>query len=681
MQPDRPAGNGGRPAAAAVTAATAAAAADAPSPNDQHSASIVAAAPTPRAPPPLTRSGTMMATAASISAPRPAAALQARPRAAKRARAALPATAGSASVYGEAFVPSDSLFRPAKEGPVIMNGSVLHSATFQQIDVIQSMQVRDLRERTKEIPDELLVCLVGDMITEEALPTYMAMVNTLDGIRDETGRSQHPYAQWTRRWIAEEKRHGDLLVGGTGMDPKTENHPYLGFTFTSFQERSTKISHGGTARLAKKYGDENLAWLCGRIAQDESRHEAAYTRTMDAIYKKDPNGAVCAFADMMRKKIVMPAHFMDDGVHADTNNGRNLFEDFAEIAQNIGVYTAEDYCRNIEHLIERWNIKSLQGLNEKGRAAQEFVCALPDKVRRLAEIKEVRKAKGPSANVKFDWLYDRAACALASRWPGARCLGTSAAALQQSAVQMEVFDGPLKARHRDRAAREPVGTDPLLDEVAERLLDRLEDCTRSFPRAVVLGGAGAQVLERLGGGRAGIESVAYLDTSQELRIACTVAQQEREGGVSARVSPLARVRDAGNLLTRAGLALPTVDVDEMQAGESNALLQLRRALGRDTALAAAAVYAALFGEGEGEGVIYMTGWAPHPSQQKAAARGSATLSFEDLSRAMASQEQQAQGQQQQGQQQGQQRAEQQQEQQGGREREGEAARPAPAPRE
>jgi acyl-[acyl-carrier-protein] desaturase len=62
-------------------------------------------------------------------------------------------------------------------------------------------QITDLRERAAELPDELLVCLVGDMITEEALPTYMAMLNTLDGVRDETGRSMHPYAQWTR-WAA-----------------------------------------------------------------------------------------------------------------------------------------------------------------------------------------------------------------------------------------------------------------------------------------------------------------------------------------------------------------------------------------------------------------------------------------------------------------------------------------------
>ena len=104
-------------------------------------------------------------------------------------------------------------------------------------------------------------------------------------------------------------------------------------------------------------------------------------------------------------------------------------------------------------------------------------------------------------------------------------------------------------------------------------------------------------------------------TLQELRIACSLAQQEREGGVSPRVSPLAQVRDAGNLLTRAGLAIPTVDVDEIEVfypdaaalvghlrrmGESNALRQRRHALPRDTALAAAAAYAALFGGEEEE---------------------------------------------------------------------------------
>jgi NADH dehydrogenase [ubiquinone] 1 alpha subcomplex assembly factor 5 len=52
--------------------------------------------------------------------------------------------------------------------------------------------------------------------------------------------------------------------------------------------------------------------------------------------------------------------------------------------------------------------------------------------------------------------------------------------------------------------------------VVDRLLDRLEDCRRSFEVAVVLGGAGAQVAQRLAGGRAGIQQVVQVDTSQAM---------------------------------------------------------------------------------------------------------------------------------------------------------------------
>ena len=71
--------------------------------------------------------------------------------------------------------------------------------------------VRELQERAKEIPDDFYVCLVGDMVTEEALPTYHSMLHRISGSPDETGCSPGPWAVWTRAWAAEENRHGDLL--------------------------------------------------------------------------------------------------------------------------------------------------------------------------------------------------------------------------------------------------------------------------------------------------------------------------------------------------------------------------------------------------------------------------------------------------------------------------------------
>jgi acyl-[acyl-carrier-protein] desaturase len=348
-----------------------------------------------------------------------------------------------------------------KEGPIIIDGQVLHSLTSERLELVNSLdnfaaeqilpllkpvdklwqpqdflpdpespdfldQIHDLRERTKNIPDEYFISLIGDMITEEALPTYMAMLNTLDGVRDETGASPSPWGQWTRQWVAEENRHGDLmnkfcwLTGrvnmravevtiqnliGSGMNPKTENNPYLGFVYTSFQERATKVSHGSTARLALEYGDDTLSNICGAIAADESRHEIAYTRIVDELFRQDPEGAMLAFADMMKKQIVMPAHLMDDMEHGAKNGGRNLFEDFSAVAEELGVYNADDYCDIMEHLIERWEVNK-RVVSGDAAEAQAYLMKLPARIRKLSERANARKAKLPKKEVSFSWIFD-----------------------------------------------------------------------------------------------------------------------------------------------------------------------------------------------------------------------------------------------------------------------------------
>ncbi|CAL9193549.1 stearoyl-[acyl-carrier-protein] 9-desaturase, chloroplastic-like [Musa acuminata AAA Group] len=281
-------------------------------------------------------------------------------------------------------------------------------------------EVQELRERSKEIPDDYYVCLVGDMITEEALPTYQTMLNTLDGVRDETGASLTSWAIWTRAWTAEENRHGDLLnkylyltgrvnmkqiektiqyLIGSGMDPRTENSPYLGFIYTSFQERATFVSHGNTARHAKEYGDLKLAQICGTIAADEKRHEIAYTKIVEKLFEIDPDGTMLAFADMMKKKISMPAHLMYDG------RDDNLFEHFSAVAQRLGVYTAKDYADILEFLVVRWNLEKLSVLSGEASQAQDFVCTLAPRIRRLEERAQGKAKQSP--RIPFSWINYR----------------------------------------------------------------------------------------------------------------------------------------------------------------------------------------------------------------------------------------------------------------------------------
>ena len=265
------------------------------------------------------------------------------------------------------------------------------------------------------------------MITEEALPTYMNMLNTLEGTKDKTGADDSAWARWTRQWTAEENRHGDLMnkylwltgrvamkpvettiqnLVGAGMNPKTENNPYLGFVYTSFQERATKISHGNTARFAKEHGDETLGKICGIIAADEGRHEIAYQRIIDEVMKRDPDGAVLAFADMMKKQIVMPAHLMDDGEHR-ARTGRDLFSDFATVAEATGTYTANDYASIMEHLIKRWNIADVKVESGEAAEAQEYLMKQPDRIRRLAEFAARKQAKKAPVKESFSWIFGR----------------------------------------------------------------------------------------------------------------------------------------------------------------------------------------------------------------------------------------------------------------------------------
>uniref|UniRef100_J7K1U5 acyl-[acyl-carrier-protein] 4-desaturase n=1 Tax=Ophrys arachnitiformis subsp. archipelagi TaxID=884019 RepID=J7K1U5_OPHAA len=284
-------------------------------------------------------------------------------------------------------------------------------------------QIKELRKRAKEIPDDYYVCLVGDMITEEALPTYQTMLNTFDGVRDESGASLSSWAIWTRGWTAEENRHGDLLkqylylsgrvdmrqiektiqyLIGCGMYIKTENSPFMGFIYTSFQERATFISHSNTARHAKRHGDLNLAQICGTIAADEKRHEAAYTRIVEKLFELDPDAAVIAFADMMRKKILMPAHLMFDG------RDPALFDHFAAVAQRLGIYSATDYADILEFLVGRWKVEGLAvGLSEDGKKARDFLCCLGQRYRKLEERARGRREKQEIRSVRFSWVFDR----------------------------------------------------------------------------------------------------------------------------------------------------------------------------------------------------------------------------------------------------------------------------------
>lgn len=281
-------------------------------------------------------------------------------------------------------------------------------------------KVDELRKKAAGLSDEVLVILVGNIVTEEALPSYQASLNRVYGLKDETGTSLNPWALWTRGWTAEENRHGDLLnrylyLSGrvnmrsfeitthhlikNGFEPKSDNDAYRSIVYVAFQERATKISHANMGKLAEKCGDEILARICSVIAGDEARHEEAYKRFFRGIVEMDAENAVIAFAGMMKLKIAMPARLMSDGTESD------LFSQFAVVAQRAGVYTIRDYAKVIEHLVDYWGIATLSGLSNEAAKAQNYLCGLSDHY--LAKADRVEEALLGLPKEPFEWIFGR----------------------------------------------------------------------------------------------------------------------------------------------------------------------------------------------------------------------------------------------------------------------------------
>jgi acyl-[acyl-carrier-protein] desaturase len=275
------------------------------------------------------------------------------------------------------------------------------------------------RAPAQQISDELLVVLVGDMVTEEALPNYAMALNLI--VRDPTGTGPEPWARWMRGWIAEENRHGDLLNAylrltgrvdmrsvevtvhhliADGFNPKTSPDLYSGLIYTSFQERATKISHARVGAAAAKQGEQALASICRKIAGDESRHEAFYTTMMRHVMKHDPDRALPIFKNLIRRIIAMPGRMMTDGKDPD------LFEHFAAVAQRIGVYTAHDYAAILKHLVSTWEIGALKVRGEAA-AAQEYLCAQALRLESIADSITEKAMRLPPR--KFSWIHDRMA--------------------------------------------------------------------------------------------------------------------------------------------------------------------------------------------------------------------------------------------------------------------------------
>lgn len=257
------------------------------------------------------------------------------------------------------------------------------------------------------------------------------------------------------------------------------------------------------------------------------------------------------------------------------------------------------------------------------------------------------------ANGRADFLFHHVAEELVARLAGvqrdfavALDLGSAApglAALLARPGRTVVRAGPIA----------DAGGDLVADEEALPFRDGVFDlvaCALALQHVNDLPGALVQIRRALRPDGLFIAALVGGRSLFELRAAFTQAQAELEGGASPRVAPFADVRELGRLLQRAGFALPVADSEETVVrydsmfglmadlramGATNTLLaRARTPLRRATLMRAAQIYAERYADPDGRvratfEFVWASGWAPHESQQRPLAPGSAKMRLAD----------------------------------------------------
>jgi acyl-[acyl-carrier-protein] desaturase len=298
---------------------------------------------------------------------------------------------------------------------------------WQPADVLPNMgretwhdEVAALQAEAGRLTDEMLVVLVGNVVTEEALPSYQTALNRFGGMTDRTGTEMHPWARWSRGWTAEENRHGEvtrtyLYLSGrvdlptvdatvqhlirNGFDSRAEGDPYRGLAYAAFQEHATKVSWSQLGRLVGGVGADCLHRICGLVAADEARHERVYVSLLREVVRRDPVDALGALHETLGHSVAMPARTMTDGHDA------RLFTHFADVGQRIGVYTLSDYADNLTQLIDTLGLADLCSLPGPASEARDAILSLPARFHDLAE----EAAARPSRAIPFRWIFGRRA--------------------------------------------------------------------------------------------------------------------------------------------------------------------------------------------------------------------------------------------------------------------------------
>lgn len=241
------------------------------------------------------------------------------------------------------------------------------------------------------LPKAVRSALFINLLTEDNLPYYTETIMRLSP-------TDHPLAEWTRRWTAEENRHAmvmrdwisitrslDLwalerarmqqMSGGEVPHPPSITD---GLVYTTLQEKATQIAHRNTGKLL----DDNGSKVMARVAGDEGLHYRFYHDAATELFKEKPSDMVLAAARQIIG-FTMPG------------TGIPGFKEHARIIEAAGIYDLNHFVSQIAlPNLESWDFENLEGLTPEAETARERTLGRLKKLGRLAaRMKERREER------------------------------------------------------------------------------------------------------------------------------------------------------------------------------------------------------------------------------------------------------------------------------------------------
>ncbi len=233
--------------------------------------------------------------------------------------------------------------------------------------------------------------LLVNLLTEDNLPYYFATLMS--------ARPDGVWAEWTRRWTAEEGRHAivirDYLTVTRSIDPvalergrmqqvSTGASPSFdamadALVYTTLQELATRISHRNTGQLLE---DPAGRAVMSRVAADENLHHLFYRDLATEAVSRHPSEMVMAM-DRVVRSFAMPG------------TGIANFARYARLIADIGIYDFSVHYHQIlvPIVLQRWDVEHLEGLTPEAEGAREQLLTYIERIGKAAARSDRRRER------------------------------------------------------------------------------------------------------------------------------------------------------------------------------------------------------------------------------------------------------------------------------------------------